>query len=101
MLLQWNINGISSHIEDLKILINDKRPKIVCIQETKLHYFASFNLKGYNVYRRDHYQNLFSFFLQHVTLRHSFARVNVQDRRCYHSTAHLSLVTLGLVDINA
>src|SRR5436190_2167895 len=57
LLLHWNINGLKSHYEELQLLVNEKHPNIVCIQETKLHYFANFRFKGYNVYRKDHFQN--------------------------------------------
>ena len=35
-ILQWNIRGILSNYEELKKLIEDHNPLVVCLQETKL-----------------------------------------------------------------
>ena len=42
--LHWNIKGVNSNFEDLKILVNDHQPKIVSLQETLCN---GFNLAGY------------------------------------------------------
>ena len=47
--LQWNINGINSHYEDLKLLVHDHKPKIVALQETLQ---SSFSFAGYNIYHK-------------------------------------------------
>ena len=45
-LLHWNINGVSSHGEDLKLLVNEHQPKIVSLQETQL---GSFTFAGFDI----------------------------------------------------
>ena len=45
-LLHWNINGVSSHWEDLKLLVNEHQPKIVSLQETQL---GSFTFAGFDI----------------------------------------------------
>lgn len=52
-ILQWNCNGIYSHIEELKLLIAQHKPYIICIQETHLKPIKNFNLSGYTIYRCD------------------------------------------------
>jgi exonuclease III len=52
-IIDWNLNGLRSHYEDLRKLMNEHRPQIVCIQETKLHPACSLSLRGYDVFRRD------------------------------------------------
>ena len=41
-ILQWNCKGLRTRAEELKILIRDNDPGIVCLQETKLG-MSSFN----------------------------------------------------------
>lgn len=52
-LIQWNINGIYSHSNELKTLICDLNPEILAIQETHLRTHHSFNLRNYSSYRFD------------------------------------------------
>ena len=47
--LHWNINGVNTHYEDLKLLIHDHEPKIVALQETKQ---SSFSFAGYTLYHK-------------------------------------------------
>ena len=35
-ILQWNCKGLRTRCEDLKILLNNHNPGVVCLQETKL-----------------------------------------------------------------
>jgi hypothetical protein len=37
-IVQWNINGLRNHIEELKILTKELGPTIVCLQETTLNW---------------------------------------------------------------
>lgn len=51
--LQWNCRGIRTSIADLQTIIHEKRPAVVCIQETKLAPESYFSLRGYTTYRKD------------------------------------------------
>lgn len=51
--LQWNSNGIKSHIPELEILTTKINPSVICIQETRLHTHQDFKFKKYNVFRKD------------------------------------------------
>lgn len=53
VVLQWNCNGLYSHIEELKLIISENRPLIICIQETLLKQNQHFYLSGYSIYRTD------------------------------------------------
>ena len=35
-IIQWNCRGIQSRYEELKALINEENPKIICLQEVQL-----------------------------------------------------------------
>ena len=35
-ILQWNCHGLRTHAEQLKVLIRDHNPGIICLQETKI-----------------------------------------------------------------
>ena len=35
-IIQWNCRGIRSKAENLKVLLKEVDPKIICLQETKL-----------------------------------------------------------------
>lgn len=45
--LQWNICGLRKNYNELKLLINQHNPIIICLQETMLN-ANSFNLSGYD-----------------------------------------------------
>ena len=47
--LQWNINGVNTHYEDLKVLVQDHEPKIFALQETLR---SSFSFAGYTIYHK-------------------------------------------------
>jgi exonuclease III len=53
--LQWNANGLNSNkVNQLKILLDKYKPIVVAIQETKFHEDKIFQLKGYNIFARNH-----------------------------------------------
>lgn len=52
-IIQWNINGYRSHLEEIKLLINEENPKILCIQETKLGPSHNLTCKGFDTFRYD------------------------------------------------
>lgn len=52
-IIQWNCNGLTGKYEELKILINKYQPLVICIQESKLLPTKKFNLKNYNIFRKD------------------------------------------------
>jgi len=35
-LMQWNLNGFYNKLTDLKLFVNNKKPNIICLQETNL-----------------------------------------------------------------
>ena len=47
--LQWNIRGINSNYEELKILISQHNPLVICLQETKVDYDKLPTIKGYEL----------------------------------------------------
>lgn len=53
IIIQWNINGINAHIAELRHIIYDFSPYIICIQETLLKENQNHSLSGYDVYRTD------------------------------------------------
>lgn len=52
-LIQWNCNGLKTHFNDLKILINDINPFCIALQETHLQPHYNITLKDFNIYRKD------------------------------------------------
>ena len=46
-ILQWNIRGIRANYEELKIIIEEHIPLIICLQETKMDYEKLPTIKGY------------------------------------------------------
>ncbi|KAI5752553.1 hypothetical protein M8J77_018044 [Diaphorina citri] len=51
--LQWNINGLKNHLNELTIKVKDINPKIICIQESHLKEEENFNFKGFKSVRKD------------------------------------------------
>ena len=52
-ILQWNVRGLRARAEELKVLLRDHDPGILCLQETKLG-DGMFNLGlNYSLYRSD------------------------------------------------
>ena len=47
--LHWNINGVNTHYEDLRLLVHNHKPKVVALQETLN---SSFTLSGFNIYHK-------------------------------------------------
>lgn len=52
-IIQWNINGVNAHIAELRHIIFEFSPYIICLQETLLKEKQNHSLNGYNVYRTD------------------------------------------------
>ena len=51
--LQWNCRGLRANREELELLISDYKPKIICLQETKLTPINhNFTFKHYTTYYR-------------------------------------------------
>ena len=46
-IIQLNINGIKNKIEDLKVLIQESKPDIVTLNETKLRHNDTIEINGY------------------------------------------------------
>lgn len=56
-IIQWNINGFSARLSELKILIKNYQPKILCLQETHLTPDQTALLLNYNQFRHDYIDN--------------------------------------------
>ena len=52
-ILQWNCNGVSSRIAELKNYISHNNPTIICLQETRLTKKKQFKLANYTIIRKD------------------------------------------------
>lgn len=48
-IIQWNIDGLATHLEFLQKLVNDEKPDIICIQETNFKDQSFIKLKGYEI----------------------------------------------------
>lgn len=53
ILLQWNINGVVSHLDQLQCLVRSVSPLIVCLQESRLSASQNPKLKNFDLYRFD------------------------------------------------
>jgi exonuclease III len=52
-ILQWNLNGFYRKLDELKLLISEHNPEILCLQETNFNNLNTGTLKNYNEYRSD------------------------------------------------
>lgn len=52
-ILQWNINGLYQHITELKLLLNQYEPVIICVQETHLLPHHNLKIPNYDIIRKD------------------------------------------------
>lgn len=52
-MIQWNINGIKSHYEELQLLLTEHQPIIFAIQESHLKIDQQINIKNYDIHRKD------------------------------------------------
>lgn len=50
---QWNCNGIYDKYEEIKLIINQHHPDIICLQEIKTKPSQIINIKDYNTYRNN------------------------------------------------
>ena len=46
-IIQWNCRGLKANYEEIKSLLNDNTPLIVCLQETFLKDTDNISFKGY------------------------------------------------------
>lgn len=51
-LLQWNLNGFFKKLDELKIIITETQPEIICLQETNFIYDNSGKLPNYTGYSK-------------------------------------------------
>jgi len=49
-IIQWNINGFYSKLEELQLIIRDHNPKVICIQETNFNYKSNPILSNFSTY---------------------------------------------------
>lgn len=52
-IIQWNCNGVFSHLAKLQQLIANQNPTFICLQETRLRANQNFNIRGYDIGRKD------------------------------------------------
>lgn len=52
-LIQWNCNGYYSHIEEIKLLMQQLNPLIFCLQETHFPELHIPKMKNYNMYYKN------------------------------------------------
>ena len=53
-IIQWNCRGYKPNYEELKILIQDLKPSVIALQETKLPLYQSPCCKGYEPLYKNH-----------------------------------------------
>ncbi|KAE9522075.1 hypothetical protein AGLY_017519 [Aphis glycines] len=56
-LIQWNLNGFYKKIIDLKLLVNNLKPSIICLQETNLKPNHNATMKNYQGYFKERQTN--------------------------------------------
>lgn len=49
-IIQWNCNGFYSHFEEIKLLISEYNPYIICVQESHFDHSKIPTLKNFHVY---------------------------------------------------
>jgi len=52
-LIQWNLNGFNKKINQLKILIAEHRPDLLCLQETKFTDISYKTLRNCTCYNKN------------------------------------------------
>lgn len=52
-IIQWNANSINNKFDELKLLINDLKPLVICIQETHLNPLKKIPIKNFRKFRHD------------------------------------------------
>nr|CAH7714757.1 unnamed protein product [Callosobruchus chinensis] len=52
-IIQWNCNGCTSHINELRIMLREHDPFCVALQETHFKPGHNFSLRGFNIFRKD------------------------------------------------
>jgi ribonuclease HI len=50
-IIQWNVNGFILHIDEVKLLIEEYEPTVLCLQETRIKTNERVNLTGYRMYQ--------------------------------------------------
>jgi exonuclease III len=50
--IQWNLNGFYQRLDDIKLLIEELDPTVLCLQETRLAKKDKAKLAGYRLFRR-------------------------------------------------
>jgi len=57
-IIQWNINSLQKHYTDIYRSMFSIQPTAFCFQETNLQPNATFSIRGYNDYFKNHQTNL-------------------------------------------
>lgn len=53
-IIQWNCNGCISHLNELQLIKNEFKPFGIILQETHFKVNSNFNLRGFNIFRKDY-----------------------------------------------
>lgn len=48
-ILQWNCNGFKSQKPEIELLINEHKPALICLQETRTNSANEYSIPGYNI----------------------------------------------------
>lgn len=51
--LHWNVRGLLHNLDDVKELLHQFKPKVLCVQETHLKSTQTNFLKQYAIFRKD------------------------------------------------
>lgn len=52
-IIQWNINGFYSKLEELQLIIKDHNPTIICLQETNFNTKSNPALLHFNIFKKN------------------------------------------------
>jgi len=52
LILQWNLNGFFKNLDELKIILSETQPEIICLQETNFKYDTTGKLPNYTGYSK-------------------------------------------------
>lgn len=52
LILQWNLNGFFKKLDELKIILSETQPEIICLQETNFKYDTTGKLSNYTGYSK-------------------------------------------------
>ncbi|KAG5865563.1 hypothetical protein JTB14_026678 [Gonioctena quinquepunctata] len=84
IIIQWNCNGCKTHYGEFKIILAEKSPFCICLQEFHFKPGEPSNLRGYNSFRKDIEPNLrahggvITFVKESIPVNHVVLHTNIQ-----------------------